>query len=150
MNYFNPRANLPIPNVSWGMFFHECDLLILTKSGYGYEVEIKTSRSDLIADKNKGHGHRSDKIKHLYFAIPYYLEKDIEHIPVRAGILIITDKNDRTKPAVICLRKPEVNCNYKFTEKERFQLARLGALRIYGLKKKIRDFREWKKINSGV
>jgi len=146
--YFNPRQNLPIPNVSWGMFIHECDLFILTSSGYGYEVEIKVSRQDLIKDKEKRHGHKDERIKFLYFAIPHYLKKDIEHIPERAGILIVNDEKDRTVPRVECLRKPKQNGSYKFTLEERFQLARLGALRILGLKRKIKEQIEWKHINK--
>jgi len=30
--YFNPRQNIVVPNISWGMNIHECDLLIVRKS----------------------------------------------------------------------------------------------------------------------
>ena len=47
MNFFNYRANLIVPNISWGLGLHECDLLVLTSSGYATEIEIKVSKADL-------------------------------------------------------------------------------------------------------
>ena len=79
-NYFKPRINMLIPNVSWGFGIHECDVLVTTKSGYLYEVEIKVGASDLKKDADKPHKHTSKRIKNLYFAIPYYLEPLIEFI----------------------------------------------------------------------
>lgn len=131
--YFNPRVNLVVPNVSWGMGLHECDLLVLTKSGYAYEVEIKVSRADLIKDLEKRHGHHSNKIKKLYFAIPAHLAKHIEYIPLRAGIISVNSKG------WCCLIKnPDINtAAHKLSDEDRFQFARLGALRIFDLKSRI-------------
>jgi len=55
-DYFNYRANLIVPNVSWGLGVHECDILVLTKAGYAWEVEIKTSVADVKADLKKSTG----------------------------------------------------------------------------------------------
>ena len=137
--YFGYRRNLIVPNVWWGMGFnHELDLLVLTPAGYGYEVEIKINKYDLIKDKEKLHCHKSHKIKHLYFAITEKLEPYIDHIPKHAGIIII--KNEfkvwqQSKKKL--LRKPEKTSDYKFTETERVELYRLMALRIWGLKEKL-------------
>ena len=79
MKWIGIRRNLVIPNVSWGismkhpttykwMGLHECDILSLTKSNYAMEVEIKTTKSDLLKDKEKTHGHNSNLIRYLYFA----------------------------------------------------------------------------------
>ena len=135
-HHFGVRANLIVPNISWGMFNHECDLFVLTGAGYGYEVEIKVSKHDLIKDEEKPHGHYSPKIKYLFFAVPDYLEKHIEHIPERAGIIIVTKRDDGH---IYCerIRKPKKNYNYSFDISERYQIARLGAMRIFGLKQKI-------------
>ena len=81
VKWFNPRTHLIVPNVSWGFTSHECDLLIMSKSGYLIEVEIKVSLPDLKKDLLKKHGHKEDRIKYLYFAIPQKLEKYIEYIP---------------------------------------------------------------------
>ena len=84
-NHFDYRRNIIVSNVSWGMNIHECDLLVLTKSGYATEVEIKISKSDILRDKNKIHGHIHKKIKKLYFAVPENLRNCVDFIPERAG-----------------------------------------------------------------
>jgi len=134
--YFNVRTNVIVPNISWGMFIHECDLLVLTPAGYAYEVEIKTSKSDLIADKQKSHGHKSNLIKFLYFAIPSNLLPCIEHIPERAGVIEVYE-NSRYPGYIKCriIRKPEVNkLAKKWNDKDKFNLARLGTMRMWPLK----------------
>lgn len=90
VNYFGARKNLIVPNVSWGFkgLHYEADLVVISKSGYAIEIEIKVSRADLIKDKKKWHSHDCKKFKKLYFAIPKKLLKDIEHIPEKAGILV--------------------------------------------------------------
>jgi hypothetical protein len=130
--YFNPRVNLVVPNVSWGLALHECDLLVLTASQYLYEVEIKTTKSDLKADLKKRHGHNSRKIKKLYFAIPDYLLDCEDLIPERAGILTIW-KNKYDSLFCSKHREASINSNYKCSDRECFEFARLGALRIFGL-----------------
>jgi hypothetical protein len=129
-NFFNPRLNIIVPNVSWGLFLHECDMLVLTKSGYAYEIEIKTDKYDLIKDSKKKHGHFNIKLSRLYFAIPDYLSDYISHIPERAGILIVSEGG-----FVELKRKPEIKNEYRFTDKERLKLAELGTMRIWNLKR---------------
>ena len=131
--YFNTRQNLIVPNVSWGLGLHECDLLVLTTAGYAYEVEIKVSKADLVKDKLKKHGHSSNSIKKLYFAIPAKLAKHIEHIPRHAGVIVVT-----TTGLCRLIAEAEMNKHApKFSDAERLQLARLGALRIWGMKEKL-------------
>lgn len=141
-NYFDVRRNLIVPNVSWGMYIdrmplHECDLLICTGSNYLYEVEIKVSKSDLMADKKKPHRHFHPAIKRLYFAYPESFGDVEKHVPDRAGIITVS----RTEAGGIrrnLLRKPENNMNSRsITDKEKFHLAHLGAMRIWTLKKNI-------------
>ena len=134
--YFNPRINLIVPNISWGLDIHECDLLVLTQAGYLYEIEIKTTISDTKRDKTKMHGHQHPKIKRLYFAIPHkIINNAIYHIPPRAGIISCVEIKDNIYVDIV--RQPESNGNYTCTEKEKFQIARLGALRIWNLKQKL-------------
>ena len=48
------RNKLCVPNVSWGLGIdYEADLLIITKTGYCTEYEIKRSYSDFLADMKK-------------------------------------------------------------------------------------------------
>lgn len=136
--FFNWRVNLVVPNVSWGMGLHECDLLVCTKAGYLWEVEIKVSKSDLKKDAEKRHGHYNPNIKHLYFAIPNYLEDCIEHIPERAGIVTVAPKDERQWWRVKKIREPQTNPGAKpLTPEQRYTLARLGSMRIWGLKNKL-------------
>jgi len=133
--WFNWRQNLIVPNVSWGLNLHECDLLVCSKSGYCTEVEIKISKADLIKDKEKSHGHKSNKIKYLYFAIPETLDKPeiIEHVPLVAGLLIIS----KTKYGfrVNERRLPVKNASCRaLTEDEQCKMAGLGAMRVWALK----------------
>jgi len=140
-SWFNFRLNLIVPNVYWGFSYnmHECDLLIVSRAGYCTEVEIKITRADLKADAKKAHGHKNVSIKYLYFAIPTYLDHCLEFVPERAGIILV-------KPYVPgdwsprCKRVREPQCQKgarKMTDKQRYKVARLGALRIWGLKRRL-------------
>jgi len=141
-NYFNPRQNIIIPNMFWSHFNHELDMCIISKRGYITEVEIKVSKYDLIKDKLKRHGHFSQDIKRLFFAIPEGLLCHREHIPERAGILIAGHRNSKTsKDKILKLRIYRLPQPYyqarKLTDEEVFDFTRLGTMRLLGLKKKI-------------
>ncbi len=150
------RRNLIVPRVSWGMGLrHECDLLILSNSNYATEIEIKVSRQDLKKDAEKPHGHASDKIARLFFAVPEsLLDFARENIPENAGLYIVkkyplTDRFDeafvkkfargvRFGYKVTLVRNAKRNKYAKiWTDGERGDLARLGALRILGLMEKL-------------
>ena len=141
--WFNSRLNLIVPNVHWGMNMHECDLLIVSKAGYCTEVEIKISRADLRADLKKWHGHRSPRIKYLYFAVPEKLEAAaLELAPARAGIITVAPKEPGDAglfgPRCKRIRAPTVTAKPQpMSDRDRYKVARLGALRIWGLKRKI-------------
>jgi hypothetical protein len=137
-DWIGTRTNLIVPNVSWGLGVHECDLLSMSKNGYLTEVEIKVSKADLKKDLEKMHSHDSYKIKYLYFAIPSYLAKHIDFIPDRAGILVITSEF-RCKE----IAKPKANSRARpLSPEEQFTLARLGALRIFNLKREMISHRK--------
>lgn len=133
VSFFGARQNLMVPNVSWGMIHYEADLVVLRPSGYAEEVEIKVTRADLIADGRKHHRHNSNMFRKLWFAIPENLVRCIEFIPERAGILVIGSNGVSN-----VLRQPTVNgAAQKLTQAQQYQLARLGALRIWGLKREL-------------
>ena len=149
MEHFGIRQNLIVPNISWGIAgLHECDILSLNRTGYATEVEIKTSKADLLQDKKKKHNHRHNHIADLYFAVPENLRKiALEVIPERAGLFIIKkyeDNDDYFKVSELTAGAYEVKPStrnkdaVKWTEKERYQLARLGTMRILALKKKLK------------
>jgi len=150
-DHFDPRQNLIVPNVAHGMGLHECDVLILSQSGYATEVEIKISAGDLKADAKKSHKHNSNMIKALYFAIPEYLKDYISYIPNRAGIILIKRVKNRywdfekqktvedgEKNICEIIRAANINRNVeKWTDEDRLALMRLSTLRIWSLKRKI-------------
>lgn len=142
--YFEIRQNVIVPNISWGFGMHECDLFILKKSGYAVEVEIKRSKSDLLADFKKAHHHHDEKnrISELYYALPEELyEKCEEFIPENAGIIVcyrcINYKKETVIVARVKRKAKKVKGARKLTIEEQFKVARLGCLRIWSLKQKI-------------
>lgn len=145
-NWIGTREHLCVPNVSWGMHLHECDLLYLSDKGFATEIEIKVTKSDLKRDAQKRHQHRSPRIKFLYYAMPITMADCAELVPEHAGILLASRRQPLTwerEPGRMRLeckvtREPETNrAAAAFTDTERLQLARLGALRIWTLKKRI-------------
>lgn len=142
--YFNPRQNLIVPNVWWGLGFkHELDLVVLTKCGYAYEVEIKVSHADIKADLKKSHGHSSNRISRLYFAVPVELSND-ENIPASAGILSVELKNGTY--VVRKVKEAKRKEARPFRDDERLKLAELGTMRIWSLKDTIDDL--WRANNK--
>lgn len=145
--YFGFRQNIVVPNISWGFMNHEADMFIVKKSGYVSEIEIKRTKSDLLADFKKPHNHKDklNRIQELYYAIPeslYETCKDL--IPKHAGILTCDKwycdwtKVNKWIVNVRSKREPVKNKTArKLTDKERLKIAHLGTMRIWGLKEKI-------------
>jgi hypothetical protein len=138
---FGVRENIIVPNISWGLpGMHECDMFIIKKSGFCVEVEIKRSKSDLLADFKKGHNHSDRRIKEFYYAIPESMLKPCKDlIPKHAGI-ITCERNEWGRKLVYASfhRDPVPNKDArKLTTEEQFKVARLGTMRIWSLKNKI-------------
>lgn len=151
----NPRQNLTVPNVSWAFFSRqEVDILYLTKSNYATEIEIKTSKSDLKKDKAKPHNHVNRLIARVYFAVPEKLEAvALELIPEHAGLYVIRrvetyyrysqEKKEYYLRTVVdlvreCKRNKDAK---KWTDRQRYELARLGTMRILRLKQTIQTLK---------
>jgi hypothetical protein len=141
--YFGYRQHIIVPNLSWGFFSHECDLFLIRKSGYGFEVEIKRSKSDMQADFKKKHGHmdRRNRIVQLYYAFPKELLSKVEyHVPPECGILLVEKSkwNDGYYFHVKMHRDAKRKTGAKrLTQAEQLKIARLGTLRIWTLKETI-------------
>ena len=131
-NYIGVRANLIIPNVSWGFLRYEADLVVVTKANKLWEIEIKVTKSDLIQDQKKRHCHDDPHFSRVYFAMPESLKEWHKLVPNHAGIILV-DENGCCSIA----RKPKSGSKYIVTPDDRYKLARLGALRMWGLKRKI-------------
>jgi hypothetical protein len=140
-NHFDWRKNIIVPNISWGLNLHECDVLVMSKSGYLIEVEIKISFSDLKKDFEKPHGHNGNgKIKYLYYAMPTKLverEDVVSMIPEYAGILRCSPLDNGFVSCGITKEATARSNARPLSEKERFDLVRLGAMRIWNLKRQL-------------
>jgi len=138
--HFNPRINLIIPNIWWGLgFTHELDMLIVTPARCAYEVEIKVSKQDLLVDKQKKHCHEDRRIRELYFAVPEKL-KDIalQEIPERAGLFIVNLNSDKWYKRFDIVKRPKLNKHAdKITDVEMIKLYHLASMRIWTLKTKL-------------
>lgn len=139
--YFGIREHIIVPNISWGFRgMHECDLFIVKKSGVAIEVEIKRTKSDLLADFKKTHNHhdRLNRISELYFAFPKKMYDECkELIPQGAGILTC-DRGSDGEVYVRTERQPKKIRNARnLTVEERLRVAHLGCMRIWSLKQKL-------------
>ena len=139
--YFGIRKHIVVPNVSWGFFNHECDLFFIRTSGYGFEVEIKRSKSDMLADFKKKHGHkdRQNRIVQLYYAFPEELLSKVEDlVPEECGIITVSRSEWNNKAYASMRRDAKRKKGAKqLTQKEQLKIARLGTLRIWTLKEKL-------------
>ena len=143
--YFGYRTHIVVPNISWGFFNHECDLFFVRKSGYGFEVEIKRSKSDMLADFKKKHGHkdRKNRIVQLYYAFPEELLPKVKDlVPEECGIITVqwSEWNNRAYASMHRDAKRKKGAK-RLTEKEQLQIARLGTLRIWTLKEKLNELK---------
>lgn len=141
---FGIRRHIIVPNLSWGFISHECDLFLISKAGIAIEVEIKISKSDLLADFKKEHNHkdRKNRITKLYYAFPISLyEKCQDLIPADAGIIVCERYNDyygyEVVRAHIKRDAKKIKNARKLTTEEQLMVARLGCMRIMSLKEKI-------------
>lgn len=134
---FSFRKYLVVPNVWWGLGFnHECDLLCVTKSRIAHEIEIKVSVADLKVDLKKKHGHKSNKIRYLWFAMPEKVyERGKEYIPENAGIIIIKILGNK-KFIAKTIRKPMAKpASRSLSQDEIIKLGFLGTMRYWKMAK---------------
>lgn len=157
MRYYDITQNLIVPNIqAWGsgLVRFETDLVVLSKAGFATGVEIKVSKADLKNDLKKDHIKDLNKVwlhgvtpleayyknlKYFTYAVPEFLEEAaLEQIPEFCGLLSCRKINythnyhrgDYTKMEIHTIRKPKILFKVKWDYKMRYNLARLGAMRI--------------------
>ena len=153
MRHFGIRRNIIVPCVSdWsGLTLFEIDLLVLSESKYATAIEIKISKSDLKNDLKKKRIRKINDImsiggtcfewyyknfKYFYYAVPEELKEEaLDQIPSWSGLLIA--RQYCGKDIITEIRKPKLLFNTKWTDEMRFQLARLGTMRILNLKENL-------------
>lgn len=146
------NENLPI--------YHECDMLVLSKSGYLTEIEIKRSWSDFLADFKKKHNHHNYPIiKYFYYCVPVSIYEKVrdrleEEVSNRkeldgfnyTGIITYDEELNLTFHGhrVKMFRSddyrelyPQMWSAKKLYLEQRLELARLGTMRIITLKENI-------------
>lgn len=148
------NKNLIVPNITaqMGLLSFETDMLCLSSSGYATGFEIKVSKSDLRNDLKKHHIKNLNnvvdgksgleryykKFKYFYYAVPEFLVSDtIELVPEFCGIYSYEKHKTEKYFVLVEKRKPVKLFDYKWSDSERYDVARLGAMRIYTLKRRI-------------
>ena len=130
--------------------WHECDMLVLSKSGYLTEIEIKRSWADFLADFKKSHTHEGRGIiKYFYYCVPECLLKQVydKLDELKADYTGIITYDEDLKITLHGHRwiTHDGNYSYHFTEQhpyrklfleEQLQVARFGAMRAIKLKEK--------------
>jgi hypothetical protein len=131
--YFGYRQHVIVPNISWGLgFLHEIDVLVMTKSGYCTEIEIKTTRSDLKRDLLKTHQHESSKIRQHFLAVPRRLaDLGLETFPKHWGILSIDEESRFVEKRREAIRNKEARA---LSLPEIHHLYELASMRTWSLK----------------
>lgn len=130
--------------------WHECDMLVLSSSGYLTEIEIKRSWTDFLADFKKNHEHKSNLIKYFYYCVPECLKERVydklselkieytgvitydEELNINIGGYRYIDHLDKVKYIT-----REMHPHRKLFIEERLQVARFGAMRAILLKEKL-------------
>lgn len=131
-----------VPNLT-GLMMWEADFIACTHSGYLTEVEIKVSasdwRNDKLKDKWKPNIYGQPRmgwrhIKNFYYCAPMELAKRWEEfgIPEYAGVLGVHTRNEYTRVDIIRPATPRKPVE-KLSDKDMQALARLTAIRIWGL-----------------
>lgn len=129
--------------------FHECDMLVCSKSGYLTEIEIKRSWNDFVADFEKRHKHESEGlIKYFYYCLPSFFDLvktyDIleKNEMLYSGIYFYDEYlNFQFHGARIYddnYIKRYIPSKKLFIEQQ-LEIARLASMRVVGLKDKINN-----------
>lgn len=141
---FNKRTDIFVPNVSWGLLNHEADMVIMTKSGYLTEIEIKRSWEDFKADFKKDHRHEDDRVYKFFYCVPDSIFEKVknflnEKYPIKNEIpAVITYNENGFIDATRGFGTPTTGGRKLFLE-EQLTIARLGCMRTWNLKQKLVD-----------
>jgi len=140
------RRVLAVPNCSWTGY--ECDLLVVEPGLRLIDVEIKISRSDLLADPRKDKWWRSagglwhgsarqprdwppQVWKHYYVMPAAVWEDGCCMLPAKSGIVLIHEHRDG-RPYLKVLRRCRVNPDAKpIDHVQAINIARLAGLRMW-------------------
>ncbi len=129
------RSYVMVPNVSWGLLWHEADFVACSPAGRLTEVEIKRSWEDYKADFAKSHHHDDTRISYFYFCVPKSLVDRVQsHLGQQleskeTGLLYYTEMGTIGLRVEASRRRQSV----ALSDKEMAVLGRLGTLRYWSL-----------------
>lgn len=136
------RNNIIVPNVSWGLVInYEADLIIVNKSGYATEFEIKRSYSDFVADFAKSNdAHNASWVYKFYYVLPLSIKEKAEAFIQYTGIekpaiLFYDESGNITSNKGMPYRKG----GRKMFLEEQLKLAKLGTMRYWALREKRKE-----------
>lgn len=164
MRYFDIRKNLIVPGITEmsNLVSFELDMIVITKANMAYGFELKNTKADLKKDFSKGQLKEIDevwngktgleryygKFKHFYYVVPRLIKDDaLALVPDMFGVFVV----DKMKGGVVRFydaRPAKKLFNYKWSDEEKYAVARLGAMRIYGLKRKIELILERNRVSG--
>lgn len=134
-----------LPNLSYGLLDYEADFVVLSKSGYLTEVEIKRSWEDFKADFKKLHRHDAEQVYYFYYCVPESIyDKVIEFLKAKYGDNVHT-------PAVLYYTEQgqvvRTGFGFPYNEgkhrklfiEEQLKIVRLASLRYWNLLEKIQE-----------
>lgn len=136
---WNKRQDIFIPNLSWGLLDYEADLVIITKSGYLTEVEIKRSWEDFKADFKKTHKHDDPRVYKFYYCVPEsILDRVIDFLREKYGTIYpsVLGVSENGSIGFYGNGTPYRGGRKLFIE-EQLTAARLGCMRVWNLKEKL-------------
>ena len=129
-----------VPNVSWGLLPHEADLVALSGSDWLSEVEIKVTKGDFLADREKWKHQlaktngQPEVISSFYYAMPSSVWEKCkpEDLPQGAGLILVGQRWESEGQRARVVQKPTDNPRArKLRPDEREQLMRLGYMRYW-------------------
>lgn len=129
-----------VPNVSWGLLPHEADLVALSGADWLSEVEIKVTKGDFLADRDKWKHHLAkfngmpEVISAFYYAMPTAVWEKCkpEDLPQGAGLILVGQRWSGDSQHARVAQKPADNASArKLRPDEREQLMRLGYMRYW-------------------
>lgn len=132
---WNKRSDIMIPNLSWGLLPYEADFVVVTKSGYLTEVEIKRSWSDFLADFKKKHNHEAEQVYYFYYCVPEQIVSKVKEYLTEQGLeRAVLSYNERGGIKREPFGYNTLNGKHrKLFIEEQLTITRLGQLRFWNL-----------------
>lgn len=131
--FYVRRMAAVVPNVSWGLLYDEADLIVLSKTGYLTEVEIKISMADWKADlsktKWKRTNYQDNLVKRFFYAAPAELAIRYAELqlPEFAGVISISDRG----LAIVIKEAGNIKGHKKLSLLQVHKLLRLASIKAW-------------------